>query len=220
VDVFAEISGWIQLGLMIIMVGLAPKIAGQFPRFRAWRICWFVFGVALLGMLESRLLVIALAYGYETQMTRFLHRFVTPLQVSIGLCLALVLLYRLLHRVDTLHRKIRLPHAAGFILDRNSIVRAWDRGAQQLWGWTPEEAIGQSIVHLITPERRQSLHVPFIDRYMQAEPDSHPTVTYALWTRWRDTSREFHTEVLVTAVPSREGTLHFQCVARELVPLN
>jgi PAS domain S-box-containing protein len=41
--------------------------------------------------------------------------------------------------------------------DRDGIIRLWNRGAEGIFGYTEEEAIGQSL-DLIIPERQQEVH--------------------------------------------------------------
>ena len=41
--------------------------------------------------------------------------------------------------------------------DRDGIVRLWNRAAEGIFGYTEEEAIGQSL-DLIIPERQRELH--------------------------------------------------------------
>ncbi|MGZ8450175.1 MAG: PAS domain S-box protein, partial [Candidatus Deferrimicrobiaceae bacterium] len=41
--------------------------------------------------------------------------------------------------------------------DRDGIIRLWNRGAEGIFGYTEEEAIGQSL-DLIIPERQRELH--------------------------------------------------------------
>ncbi|HQT97047.1 MAG: histidine kinase [Deltaproteobacteria bacterium 37-65-8] len=59
---------------------------------------------------------------------------------------------------DTLYRKI--VEAAGdavIFADRDGIIRLWNRAAEGIFGYTEEEAIGQSL-DLIIPERQREAH--------------------------------------------------------------
>ncbi len=59
---------------------------------------------------------------------------------------------------DTLYRKI--VEAAGdavIFADRDGIIRLWNRAAEGIFGYTEEEAIGQSL-DLIIPERHREPH--------------------------------------------------------------
>jgi PAS domain S-box-containing protein len=38
---------------------------------------------------------------------------------------------------------------AGIVLDRHMIIMAWNKGAQQVYGYTPQEAIGQDVTKLL-----------------------------------------------------------------------
>jgi PAS domain S-box-containing protein len=52
--------------------------------------------------------------------------------------------------------------------DRNAIVTSWNSGAQRLYGWTPEEAIGQSI-RLIIPEERKNEERKILEAVLRDE---------------------------------------------------
>ena len=53
--------------------------------------------------------------------------------------------------------------------DLNSIITSWNRAAETLFGYTEEEAVGQSILMLI-PEERHNEEVEIIERIRAGEP--------------------------------------------------
>ncbi len=40
---------------------------------------------------------------------------------------------------------LNLTHDTIFVRDMNDVITYWNRGAQELYGWTAEEAIGQAL---------------------------------------------------------------------------
>ena len=59
---------------------------------------------------------------------------------------------------DDLHRRIirDMPEAIVFS-DRDGVIRLWNRGAEAMFGYTADEALGQSL-DLIIPERWRARH--------------------------------------------------------------
>ena len=56
--------------------------------------------------------------------------------------------------------------------DRNATITSWNEGAQRLYGYTPEEAVGQSVAILIPPERRGE-EMEIVDRILAGERIDH-----------------------------------------------
>lgn len=50
--------------------------------------------------------------------------------------------------------------------DREGVMRLWNRGAEEMFGWTAAEAVGQSL-DLIIPERLRSRHWDGWNRVME-----------------------------------------------------
>jgi len=60
--------------------------------------------------------------------------------------------------------------------DRNGVITSWNSGAQRLYGWTPEEAIGQSI-RLIVPDERRNEEQKILDSVLRDERiERHETI--------------------------------------------
>jgi PAS domain S-box-containing protein len=57
-------------------------------------------------------------------------------------------------------------------IDLNGIITSWNQGAENLYGYTAEEAIGQSVERIIPPERRHEL-AHSLERLKRGEPDAH-----------------------------------------------
>lgn len=54
---------------------------------------------------------------------------------------------------------IRNSNDAVFALDRQDTIRFWNRGAEQLFGWSIEGAVGQAIHHLFPADARDAMEV-------------------------------------------------------------
>lgn len=81
--------------------------------------------------------------------------------------------------------------------DLNSVITSWNRAAEGLFGYTADEAIGQSILMLI-PEERQSEEVEIIERIKAGEP----MPTFETTRRRKDGSPVL---VSLTVSPIRNG---------------
>jgi PAS domain S-box-containing protein len=218
VDTFAEISGWIQLVLLLGMLIMARQMALMFERLDSWRLVWITFAFGFTGMLESGVLVIILAYNYEHWLIRFANRFVTPLQAKVGLFLGMLLLYQIFRRVQRLDGSLfRTSPTALFTLDPEGRILAWDAGAELLFGWPATEAIGASFQERLSPTRRvEWAHVPIVYRQRHAGGQTPYTDRYTLSVVHQRTHEEFSTEVFLTTVPQDDGTLQFNAVAMRL----
>jgi PAS domain S-box-containing protein len=56
--------------------------------------------------------------------------------------------------------------------DRNAMVTSWNRGAEMLYGYTPEEAIGMPIARLV-PEHRHGEEMVILERILRGEHVAH-----------------------------------------------
>jgi PAS domain S-box-containing protein len=80
-------------------------------------------------------------------------------------------------------------------------ILSWNQGAQRTYGYTPQEAIGQSI-SLITPPDRAGEIGEIIDRVAKGAP-----VTYHDTIRMRKDGSRVHVAVTVSPVRDRTGTM-------------
>lgn len=72
------------------------------------------------------------------------------------------------HERAQLYRRIveNAPDAVIFA-DRNGAIQVWNGGAEAVFGYTAQEAIGQSL-DLIVPERQRAQHWAGYDRVMES----------------------------------------------------
>src|SRR6202035_1833643 len=60
---------------------------------------------------------------------------------------------------------LNLTHDTIFVRDMNDVISYWNRGAQELFGWTAEEAIGkqaQQFLHTVFPVPVQDIHAELL----------------------------------------------------------
>ena len=55
------------------------------------------------------------------------------------------------------HQIVREAHDAIIMADREGIIRLWNQGAELIFGFSPAEALGQSL-HIIIPENLRERH--------------------------------------------------------------
>jgi PAS domain S-box-containing protein len=54
---------------------------------------------------------------------------------------------------------LNLTHDAMFVRDAQDIITSWSRGAEALYGWSADEALGRSLQSLLSPERREGFQL-------------------------------------------------------------
>ena len=81
----------------------------------------------------------------------------------------------------------------------DGVITSWNKGAERLFGWTAEEAIGQSI-HLIVPADLREQERDILDRLRRGERVEHLDVE-----RLRKDGSRVHVSVTISPVRDRHG---------------
>jgi two-component system, chemotaxis family, CheB/CheR fusion protein len=83
--------------------------------------------------------------------------------------------------------------------DLNGIITSWNRGAEQLFGYTPDEAIGQVVTLLIPPDRLDE-ETAILERVRRAE-----TVDHYDTVRRRKDGTLFDASITVSPIRDNQG---------------
>jgi PAS domain S-box-containing protein len=99
-----------------------------------------------------------------------------------------------------------IDHALdGFVsMDSQGIVTAWNRSAEEIFGWPAHKAIGKRLSELIVPERYRSAHERGLQRFLETGKGPLLDKHVELLALHRD-GHEFPVELSVTAVKVRGG---------------
>jgi PAS domain S-box-containing protein len=93
----------------------------------------------------------------------------------------------------------------GFVsMDSAGIVTAWNRSAEEIFGWPSHKAIGAHVSELIVPERYRSAHERGLQRFLETGKGPLLDRHVELLAAHRD-GHEFPVELSVTAVKVRGG---------------
>ena len=102
-----------------------------------------------------------------------------PIRTASGGLSAIVLTFRDLvrwrHSHETAARLAAIIHSSDDAIiskDLNGVIRSWNRGAEQIFGYTAAEAVGRSI-RLIIPPERQFEEDEVLRRIRRGEPVEH-----------------------------------------------
>jgi PAS domain S-box-containing protein len=92
------------------------------------------------------------------------------------------------------------------IIDPDGLVLGWNRVAQDIFGWSSEEAIGRALVELIIPEQHRAAHCSGLARY-RATNEAHVLNSRIEITALRKSGEEFPVELSITVVGSGDDAV-------------
>ena len=207
-DQWLTLSAWVQVGCQLALLYLARIVGLSLQDFRQWKIIWTMFAAGFSCMLASRVLSLLLAYGYWWTWLQPLRIWVIPLLVNAFLIGAMTTLVRTLRRVAPMDMLISPPLVAHITITIESLVTTWDSAAEQMFGYTAQEAAGRTITELIIPEHLRVEHMTGIARYQDPEVHLPLRRTYNTLAIHRDQS-QFPVIVEINVVPQADGTRLF-----------
>lgn len=76
----------------------------------------------------------------------------------LGICMDIDNRKRIILELEQQARVLDLANDAIIIVDAEGRITFWNRGAEHLYGWTREEALGRAVPDLLRTESRQSRH--------------------------------------------------------------
>src|SRR5580704_521120 len=145
----------LRYGLAVLSVSVALGVSLLTQRFQLRNITLFLFGIAVAawyggtGATVLALLLSCISFAYF---------FVGPSH-SIPYFILFALFAWLVSWFSSVRRRVEaeleievserssllnLTHDTIFVRDMSDSIRYWNRGAEELYGWTPEQAIGKS----------------------------------------------------------------------------
>jgi PAS domain S-box-containing protein len=164
----------IRYGLAVLSVSVALGGALLIERLQLRNIALFLFAIAVAawyggtGAALLALLLSCMSFAYffvEPSHTFYISRADIPYFILFALFAWLVSWFSTVRRrveADLLqaHDKLKievserssllnLTHDTIFVRDMSDSIRYWNRGAEELYGWTPEQAIGKSSHELL-----------------------------------------------------------------------
>ena len=115
-------------------------------------------------------------------------------------------------QAEHLYRQILDNALDAFIaIDRNSIILEWSRHAEDTFGWTRAEAIGQSLTDTIIPQRYRLAHVTGMRRYLNTGAGKLINRRVEMPARCKN-GAEIPVELTVTRLSVGDRTLFFAAV--------
>jgi PAS domain S-box-containing protein len=101
---------------------------------------------------------------------------------------------------------------AQFVMDGRGRVVEWDSGAEQIFEWTRDQAVGQVLSELIIPERYRAIHEAGLQRFKATGKGAFVGRTIQIEVIDRS-GREFPIEITIS-MESEGGRYRFPTVAR------
>jgi PAS domain S-box-containing protein len=105
---------------------------------------------------------------------------------------------------DRIGQIIDTAREAFLSMDKEGKVTAWNRAAEEMFGYRASQAIGRRLADLIIPERYRDAHTRGIERFLRTGKGPMLNKRVELLALHRD-GTEFPVEVGITAVRVRGG---------------
>ena len=99
-------------------------------------------------------------------------------------------------------------------IDMQGVITGWNSQAEQVFGWTKAEALGQTLEQTIIPVKHGASHVAGLRRYLQTGQSQVLNKRLELAGRSRD-GREFPIELSIVSIRSR-GSSQFSAFIRDI----
>lgn len=91
----------------------------------------------------------------------------------------------------------QISQVARFVIDRDGKVVEWDSGAQSIYGWSSDDAIGRRLSELIIPERHRAAHEAGMKRFSATRQGAFVGKTLEITSLHRD-GHEFPAEITIS----------------------
>ncbi len=184
---------------------------------RAWRQGWGWLIASVLVVIVRRLLLL-----FEPWLSSFDASTLDFAEDWLPLLLNSVCMFIGVWRLSTVFHVDLPPFTPpeGIILiDPQSVILAWNLGAEAIFGWTPAEAIGQTLMQTIILPQDWEAHRAGVARWLALPPDARTLVrSYPALARHKDTHR-FEVQLTITAIALPGDTWQFQGTVRRLLVL-
>ena len=103
------------------------------------------------------------------------------------------------------HQIVEEAHDAIIMADREGIIRLWNKGAEMVFGFSPAEALGQSL-HIIIPENLRERHDQGYQNVMESGHSKYSTELLAVPALKKDGSR-ISVEFTLTLIRDQQGLI-------------
>ena len=99
--------------------------------------------------------------------------------------------------LETLHPVLNAALDAVIVINVAGVIRAWNRGAEDTFGWSQVEAVGKPMAELVVPPRLRAAHTDGMARYLTTG-DAHVIGRRIEIEGWHRDGREFPIELTIT----------------------
>jgi PAS domain S-box-containing protein len=103
------------------------------------------------------------------------------------------------------HQIVKEAHDAIITADREGIIQLWNKGAEMVFGFSPTEALGQSL-HIIIPENLWERHDQGYQKVMESGHSKYSTELLAVPALKKDGSR-VSVEFTMTLIRDHQGLI-------------
>jgi PAS domain S-box-containing protein len=100
-------------------------------------------------------------------------------------------------------------------IDDRSVIFDWNRTAETMFGWSREEAIGQTLTDLIVPPQHRQAHHNGLNRYLSSGTEGILNRRVETTALGRD-GREFDIELSVWPIQGEDGRFTFSAFLRDI----